>query len=434
MTHPGTADEQDSARRAVSAVWRQESARIVATLTRYTGDFSLAEDLAQEALAQALQQWPGSGVPANPAAWLTTAAKRRAIDEWRRRERYQQRLASIGRELDQADPDTPWDPDEIADDVLRLVFIACHPAVGMDARVALTLRTVAGLETEQIARLFLIPTSTVQQRIVRAKKSITAAGAVFETPPRDQWPTRLSSVLGVVYLIFTEAHAAGSGEDVLRPELAREALRLGRMISALLPDEPEVWGLLALMELTAARFAARTDAQGDPVTLEDQDRRLWDRSAITRGRAALDRVDPLGRGRGPYALQATIAAQHAVAPDVEHTNWDGIVRCYDGLLQLTKSPVVALNRAVAVAQRDGAAAGLALVDELATDPRLAHTHLLPTVRGELLARLGRASESSQAFAEAAARAQNARERAFLLAKAANPSRDQGADRGPSAQV
>ncbi len=419
MTTQETAGAVESAHRAVSAAWRMDAARIVATLARYTGDFALAEDLAQDAFADALRQWPAEGIPHNPAAWLTTAAKRKAVDGWRRSERYEDRLAQIGQELrEDTGDDPPWDPDVIDDDVLRLVFVACHPVLGREAQVALTLRTVAGLETEQIARAFLTPTATVQQRIVRAKRALGDAGVAFETPTRQEWGARLSTVLGVVYLIFTEAHAATDGDEILRPELAREALRLGRMLTALLPREPSPWALLALMELTAARFPARTGADGSPVPLEEQDRRLWDRSAILRGRAALKRADALGRGRGAYALQAAIAEQHAVATDVANTDWDVIVRCYDGLVALSGSPVVALNRAVAVSMRDDPETALALVDELAADRRLAHSHLLPTVRAELLSRLGRREEAAAEFDRAAQLTQNARERAYFLARAA----------------
>ncbi|BDZ55575.1 hypothetical protein GCM10025870_26480 [Agromyces marinus] len=318
----------DEARRTVAAVWRIESARIVATLTRTVGDFALAEDLAQDALAEALAQWPASGIPSNPGAWLTTVAKRRAIDGWRRRERYDERLAAIAHDLEReraeatdATGELPYDPDAIDDDVLRLVFVSCHPVLSREARVALTLRVVGGLSTEEIARAFLVPVSTVQQRIVRAKKTLGEAGVPFEVPPREEFAARLGTVLGVLYLIFNEGHSASAGPDLMRPELGREALRLGRVLTALVPREPEAHGLVALMELTAARFPARIDANGDPVLLEDQDRLRWDRSAITRGRAALARADAIGRGRGPYALQAAIAEQHAVAASVAETDW-----------------------------------------------------------------------------------------------------------------
>lgn len=407
--------------RAVAAVWRIESARIVATLTRFTGDFGLAEDLAQDALLEALAQWPRDGVPANPAAWLTAVAKRRAIDGWRRRERYDDRLAVIAhdleREQDAALDAPPWDPDAIDDDVLRLVFIACHPVLSREARVALTLRVVGGLTTEQIARAFLVPTATVQQRIVRAKKTLAAAKAPFEVPPRQELPERLSAVLGVLYLVFNEAHAATAGEDLLRPDLGREAIRLARVLTALLPAEPDVRALLALMELTAARFPARVDANGDPVLLADQDRRLWDRSRITRGRAALARADAFGRGRGAYALQAAIAECHAVAPSVEATDWPTIVLLYEALGRISPSPVVELNRAAAVAMATGPASALRIIDALAESGALRGYHLLPATRGELLLRLGREDEARSEFAVAAALAGNDRERALLEQKA-----------------
>jgi RNA polymerase sigma factor (sigma-70 family) len=407
-------------------VWRIESARIVATLARYTGDFALAEDLAQEAVADALAQWPSSGVPRNPAAWLTHVAKRRAIDGWRRQERLAERVAALGHDLerqqDEAADAVPWDPDEIDDDVLRLVFTACHPVLNEHARVALTLRVVAGLETTEIARLLLVPVATVQQRIVRAKHSLADAGVPFETPPRAERAQRLRAVLGVVYLLFTEGHAATAGDDWMRPDLSREAIRLGRMLAALQPDEPEVHGLLALMELTAARFPARVDRRGEPVLLADQDRRRWDRSAIRRGRAALRRAESFGRGLGPYALQASIAEAHADASAFDRTDWGRIVAAYEALERLAPNPVVSLNRAVAVSMADGPGLGpqaaLAIVDALVGERALAHGHLLPSVRGELLARLGRDAEARAAFAEAAERTRNERERAVLLARAA----------------
>ncbi|QAY73213.1 sigma-70 family RNA polymerase sigma factor [Agromyces protaetiae] len=425
-----SARAEASARRAVEAVWRIESARIVATLTRAVGDFALAEDLAQDALADALAQWPQAGVPKNPGAWLTAVAKRKAIDGWRRRERYDERLAEIAHDLSQQTPDAsaadPWDPDRIDDEVLRLVFVACHPVLSREARVALTLRVVGGLTTEEIARLFLVPVPTVQQRIVRAKQALGDAGVPFEVPARDEFGDRLGTVLGVLYLIFTEGHTATTGEDWMRPELSLEALRLARVLVALVPREAEAHGLVALMELTAARFPARVDSSGSPVLLADQDRCRWDRSAIARGRAALGRARALatgaGRGVGSYALQAAIAEQHAVAASVEETDWRAIVATYDALAALAPSPVVELNRAVAVSMASGEGFGpeaaLDLVDALAGDKRLALSHLVPSARGELLARLGRDAEARAEFERAAALAQNARERAVLLAKAA----------------
>ncbi|MDQ4214329.1 RNA polymerase sigma factor [Microbacterium capsulatum] len=425
MTGSGTAATAGSSvERTVAAVWRIESAKIVATLTRFTGDFGLAEDLAQDALLEALAQWPRDGVPANPAAWLTAVAKRRAIDGWRRRERYDDRIAALAhdlaREQDDAADAPPWDPDAIDDDVLRLVFIACHPVLSREARVALTLRVVGGLSTEQIARAFLVPTATVQQRIVRAKKTLAAAQAPFEVPARDEFPTRLGAVLGVLYLVFNEAHAATAGEDWLRPDLGREAIRLARVLAGLTPQEPDVHALLALMELTAARFPARTDANGDPILLADQDRGRWDRGRIARGRAALARADSFGRGRGAYALQAAIAECHAVAPSVQETDWERIVLLYEALGRIAPSPVVELNRAAAVAMATGPASALRIVDGLVAGGALRGYHLLPATRGELLLRLGRVEEARSEFATAAALAGNDRERALLEQKARVP--------------
>lgn len=416
-----TARSDHSAERAVAAVWRIESARIVATLTRYTGDFGLAEDLAQEALLDALAQWPRDGVPRNAAAWLTTVAKRKAIDGWRRRERLDERVALLAHELERqqtdAAADDPWDPDTIDDDVLRLVFVACHPVLSREARVALTLRVVAGLSSEEIARAFLVPVATVQQRIVRAKKTLAAAKVPFEVPERDAFAERLGTVLGVLYLIFNEGHAATSGQEWMRPELGREAIRLCRVLGELMPAEPDVHGLLALMELTAARFPARKDAAGRPILLADQDRSRWDRGRILRGRAALARADALGRGRGAYALQAAIAECHAVAPSIDETDWDRIVLLYEALGRLAPSPVVELNRAAAVAMATGPANALRIVDALAASGALRGYHLLPATRAELLLRLGRDDEARAEFAVAARLAGNDRERALLEEKA-----------------
>ncbi|PTR25825.1 RNA polymerase sigma factor (sigma-70 family) [Rhodococcus sp. OK519] len=417
------ADPVESARRSVAAVWRIESARIVATLTRLVGDFGRAEDLAQEALADALAQWPETGVPANPGAWLTAVAKRKAIDGWRRQERYDDRLATIARDLEtretQADAqELPWDPDVIDDDVLRLVFVSCHPVLSREARVALTLRVIGGLSAEEIARAFLVSTSAVQQRIVRAKKTLAAAHVPFAVPDRAEFGERLGAVLGVLYLVFNEGHSASAGDDWMRPELSREALRLGRVLAELVPGEPEAHGLVALMELTAARFPARLDANGDPVLLADQDRRRWDRGAITRGRAALGRADALGRGRGAYALQAAIAECHAAAPSVDDTDWDRIVLLYEVLGRLAPSPVVDLNRAAAVSMASGPGAALEIIDGLVEDGRLAGYRFLPATRGELLARLGR-NDEARAELEAAARlTANERERRILQDRAA----------------
>lgn len=406
-----------SARRSVEAVWRIESARIVATLTRFTGDFATAEDLAQDALAAALEQWPRDGVPANAGAWLVAVAKRRAIEGWRRRERLDERYAAIARELEDVDAE-PYDPDEIDDDVLRLVFIACHPVLSREAQIALTLRVVGGLTTEEIARAFFIPVATVQQRIVRAKKTLAAVRAPFTVPARDEFPERMGTVLNVLYLVFNEGHVASSGERWLRADLANEALRLARVLAELAPREPEVHGLVALMEFTAARFPARVGSDGEPVLLDRQDRTRWDRGLIARGRAALTRGDALGRGRGAYALQAAIAECHDVASSVETTDWERIVLLYEALARLAPSPVVELNRAVAVAMATGPASALRIVDELDRSGALAGSHLLPSVRGELLARLGRNADARAALEEAARLAANERERDVLRAKAA----------------
>jgi len=412
----------EGARRAVAAVWRIESAKIVATLTRMVGDFGLAEDLAQEALLDALRQWPIDGVPRNGAAWLTAVARRKAVDGWRRRERLDERMAVLAHDLEREQHATtdalPWDPDAVDDDVLRLIFISCHPVLSREAQVALTLRVVGGLSSEEIARAFLVPTATVQQRIVRAKKTLAAAHVPFEMPPREQHAERLGGVLGVLYLIFNEGHAASSGSDWMRPELSAEAIRLTRVLVALMPRERDPLSLLALMELTAARFAARVDANGDPVLLADQDRRRWDRGRIVRGRDALARADARGTGRGAYGLQAAIAECHAVAASVQETDWDRIVVLYEALGRIAPSPVVELNRAAAVAMAVGPASALQIVDALAASGALAGYHLLPATRAELLLRLGRRDEARGEFAVAAALAGNERERALLAAKAA----------------
>jgi RNA polymerase sigma factor (sigma-70 family) len=407
----------ESVRRAVEAVWRIESARIVAALARYTGDFPLAEDVAQDALAEALVSWARDGTPANPVGWLLTTARRRAIDSFRRRSALEERYGLLASDETTSD-EPPWDPDRVDDDVLALMFIACHPVLSPDARVALTLRTVGGLVSEEIARAFLVPVPTIQARITRAKKTIAAAGVPFALPPADQRRERLGGVLSVLYVIFTEGSTATNGAELLRTDLAYEAIRLARMLQALLPDEPEVHGLLALFELTAARFPARTGPDGEAVLLEDQDRRRWDRSAIRRGRAALDRATALGRGLGPYGLQAAIAACHAAAPSVGETDWERIVLLYEALGRVAPSPIVELNRAVAVAMASGPATALSLVDDLVVGGRLAGSHLLPTVRGELLIRLGRTAEARGELELAARLCGNARERAVLLRKAA----------------
>ncbi|KAA9106276.1 RNA polymerase sigma factor [Microbacterium rhizomatis] len=409
-----------SGQRAVEAVWRAESARIVAALTRHTGDFAWAEDLAQEALVEALANWPGSGIPDNPGAWLLTVAKRRAIDGWRRRERMSRREPLLAHDVMLAEQEDPvealGDPDRIDDDVLRLVFIACHPILPAQARLAVTLRTVAGLTTEQIARVLLMTVPAVQQRIVRAKRTLSSAHIPFEVPDRSERPERLASVLQVIYLLFTEGYAAAGGDHPIRPDVAREAVRLARQLAPLMPAEPEVQALIALMEFQSSRFAARVDAEGLPLTLAEQDRRRWDRSAIGRGRAALARVAAADRGLGYYGLQASIAQCHAVAPTVDDTDWPRIVALYDGLLSLAPSPVVRLNRAVAVAMADGPDAALVLVRELESD--LGDFRPLHAVRGELLERSGDADAAAAAFDRAAALPGNAAETIVLRRRSA----------------
>jgi RNA polymerase sigma factor (sigma-70 family) len=402
----------------VDAVWRMEAAKIVATLTRAVGDVGLAEDLAQEALVDALEQWPQTGVPRNAAAWLTTVAKRRAIDSWRRQDRLDAKYAAMARELE-TQVDEPWDPDRIDDDVLRLIFISAHPVLSREGQIALTLRVVGGLTTEEIARAFLVPKATIAQRIVRAKKTLAAANVPFEVPSRDEYPQRLSAVLSVIYLIYNEGYSASFGQRWIRDELCAEALRLGRVLAALVPDEPEVHGLVALMEFQSSRFAARTDADGTPILLERQDRTRWDRAQIQRGVAALERaakaLQHKDKGWGPYALQAAIAECHATAPTAADTDWHRIVALYDGLIQVAPSPVVELNRAVAVAMASGPAVALQIVDGL---KGLDESYLLPSVRGELLARLGRHREAADEFDRAAKMTDNEREREVLVDKAA----------------
>ncbi|WP_022886038.1 RNA polymerase sigma factor [Glaciibacter superstes] len=419
-TGSGAAENAGRSRRAVEAVWRIESARIVATLTRIVGDLGLAEDLAQEALVDALAQWPKSGVPRNAGAWLTAVAKRKAIDGWRRAERRGQRYAAMGHDLaSRVDPDAPpWDPNQIDDDLLRLVFISCHPVLSREAQVALTLRVVGGLTSEEVARAFLVPTATVQQRIVRAKKTLSAAKVPFEVPDRSEYPERLSSVFGVLYLIFNEGYAATAGDDWMRPELCHEALRLARQVAELVPREPEAHALVALMELQASRFGARTTRTGEPILLLDQNRAKWDRAQIVRGQKALVRADATGRGRGSYGLQAAIAECHATAPTAGDTDWGRIVLLYEALGRLAPSPVVELNRAVAVSMAVGPASALRIVDQLVDAGDLAGYHLLPSVRGELLARLGRKKEARREFERAARLTGNERERSVLLAKSA----------------
>lgn len=408
-----------SASAEVAAIWRIESARIVGGLTRWCGDLDLAEDLAQEAVAEALEQWPASGRPANPGAWLMTVAKRRGIDGFRRRERLDERHALLAGEL-RIEP-AQREADELDDDVLRLIFTACHPVLAREAQVALTLRVVGGLTSEEIARALLVPTATLQQRIVRAKKTLGAAAVPFAVPGPEEFRARLGTVLSVLYLVYNEGYAATAGGDWMRPELAGEALRLARIVAQLLPREPEAHALVALMELQSSRFGARTAPGGEPILLADQDRGRWDRAQIGRGLAALERADALGRGRGAYGLQAAIAACHASAARFEDTDWHRIVLLYEALGNLAPSPVVDLNRAVAVSMATGPATALQLVDELAASGSLRGYHLLPSVRGELLAQLGRADEARAAFEEAARLTGNDRERSVLLGKVAAQS-------------
>ncbi|PJJ65053.1 RNA polymerase sigma factor [Compostimonas suwonensis] len=402
------------ARGAVEAVWRMESARIVGALARYTGDFSLAEDVAQEALAEALVSWAVDGVPAQPSGWLLTAGRRRAIDAFRRRAARDERYALLARDLDEAEPgaDTLFDPDAIDDDVLALMFVSCHPLLSKESRIALTLRVVGGLGSEEIAKAFLVPVPTIQARITRAKKTLAAARVPFAVPQQHERAERLGSVLQVVYLIFTEGSFASGGEEWMRTDLAGEARRLARVLLRIEP-EPEVFGLVALLELTAARFPARLDPAGRPVLLEDQDRRLWDQPAIRRGRAALARAAGPGGGLGAYGLQASIAECHAVARSVAETDWQRIVILYEALGRLTPSPIIELNRAVAVAMAEGPAEGLVLVDAIASRGELAGSQLLPAIRGELLIRLGRRDEARSALLQAVGLSGNAAERAAL---------------------
>jgi len=408
--------------RAIDAVWRIESARVIAGVAHIVRDVGLAEELAQDALVAALEQWPESGVPRNPGAWLMGTAKHRAIDLLRRRERLDRKLQDIGRELDAepgaADFDAALDAEQIADDLLRLMFVSCHPVLSTEARVALTLRLLGGLTTQEIARAFLVPESTVAQRIVRAKRTLADAHVPFEVPARDELGERLSSVLEVLYLVFNEGYAATSGDDWLRPALCEDALRLGRVLAELLPREPEVHGLVALMEIQASRSRARTGPSGEPVLLLEQDRARWDWVLVRRGLAALERAEALGGTPGPYTLQAAIAACHARARTAEQTDWGRIAALYDALAALMPSPVVELNRAVAVAMAHGPARGLELVDALTSEESLRGYHLLPSVRGDLLARLGRRDEAREEFERAASLTRNERERRLLLERAA----------------
>jgi RNA polymerase sigma factor (sigma-70 family) len=423
------------AHRAIDAVWRIESARLIAGLARMVRDVGLAEELAQDALVAALERWPADGVPVNPGAWLMATAKRRAIDRLRRARVIERSHEQIG--ADAGGPAAGADliaaleaalDGDPGDDLLRLVFTACHPVLPPDGRVALTLRLLGGLTTPEIARAFLVAEPTMAQRIVRAKRTLAEAGVAFEVPRGPELAERLASVLEVTYLVFNEGYAASSGDDWVRPALCEDALRLGRIVAQLMPDEPEVHGLVALMEIQASRLRARTGPDGQLVLLLDQNRARWDHVLIRRGLAALDRAISLGGAGGPYALQAAIAACHARALAAEHTDWPRIAALYAALAELTPSPVVELNRAVAVAMAFGAAAGLELVDALADDPALAQYHLLPSVRGDLLARLGRLDEARRELKRAAGLAGNARERDLLLARAAACGPD--SERGP----
>lgn len=417
---------QAATHRAIEAVWRIEAASVIAGVARLVRDVGLAEELAQDALVTALERWPQTGVPDNPGAWLMTTAKNRARDRLRLDALHTRKHEQIGHELEALHADVEPDfvdaldaarQDDIGDDLLRLVFTACHPVLSTDARVALTLRLLGGLSTAEIARAFLASESTIAQRIVRAKRSLTAANVPFEVPDAKDRAARLASVLEVIYLIFNEGYSATSGDDWMRPALCDEALRLGRILAELTPDDAEVHGLVALMELQASRLHARTDAGGKPVLLMDQDRSRWDPLLIRRGLAALTRVAALGGPPGPYALQAELAACHARAATPPDTDWPRIVALYDALVQLTPSPVVALNRAVAVGMAFGPQAGLDLVDTLASEPALANYHWLPSVRGDLLAKLGRNAEARTEFERAAGMTRNARERELLLARA-----------------
>jgi len=412
-----------SAHRAIDAVWRIESAKVIAGLARIVGDIGQAEDLAQDALLVALEKWPETGVPDNPGAWLMATAKHRAIDLLRRDKLLERKHEQLGHELDSRQESTIPDldaaiDDDIGDDLLRLVFTACHPVLSTDAQVALTLRLLGGLTTDEIARAFLVPEATIAQRIVRAKKTLAEAKVPFEVPRGGELATRLSSVLGVIYLIFNEGYSATAGDDWMRPALCEDALRLGRIVAELAPMEAEVHGLVALMEIQASRARARVGPGGEPVLLLDQDRARWDYVLIRRGLDALARAEALGGAAGPYAMQAAIAACHARARSGDETDWERIASLYEILARLTPSPVIELNRAVAVSFARGPAAGLELVDALTSEPSLKRYHLLPSVRGDLLAKLGRADEARAELERAASLTRNARERELLLSRAA----------------
>lgn len=408
----------DDTHRTIDAVWRIEAPKLIASLTRIVRDLGVAEDLAQDALVAALEQWPDSGIPHNPGAWLMATAKHRAMDYFRRNQRLERKHAQLGRELDaqelaMPDLDRAID-DNLGDDLLRLVFISCHPVLSTEARVALTLRLLGGLTTDEIARAFLVSEPTIAQRIVRAKRTLTDKRVPFEVPRRAELAARLSSVLAVIYLIFNEGYSATAGDDWMRPRLCEDALRLGRVLAELVPNEPEVHGLVALMEIQASRSRARVEQSGEPILLLDQDRALWDQLLIHRGLAALERAEKLGQRRGSYALQAEIAACHARAHTTEETDWKRIVELYTKLGEIAPSPIVELNRAVAVAMVYGPAAGLELVDSLTSEPSLKTYHLLPSVRGDLLRKLGRPEEARVEFERAASLARNRRERDLLI--------------------
>jgi RNA polymerase sigma-70 factor, ECF subfamily len=421
MTHADT-------HRTIEAVWRIESAKLIAGLARYTRDVGRAEDLAQDALVAALEKWPESGVPDNPGAWLMATAKRRAIDASRRDKLVERKHELLGHELEEQQEKAVPElverlDDHIGDDLLRLVFTTCHPVLSTEARVALTLRLLGGLTTDEIARAFLVPESTVAQRIVRAKRTLNEARVPFEVPRASELAARLSSVLEVIYLIFNEGYSATAGEDWVRPGLCDDAMRLGRILAELMPNESEVHGLVALMELQASRLRARVDSSGKPVLLLDQNRARWDHLLIRRGLAALERAETLGGALGPYALQAAIAACHARARTAGETDWARIAALYDALAVLAPSPVVELNRAVAVSMAFGPAVGLELVDSLRSERRLEGYHLLPAVRGDLLSKLGRPEEAQAEFERAASLTRNAKERELLLERAAAASRE-----------
>jgi len=417
-------DDHEATRAAIETVWRIESPRLIAALARITGDVGAAEELAQDALVIALEQWPVQGVPDGPGAWLTATAKHRAVDLVRRRVRYDQKLREVGRDMEAhaqaeayGEPDIDAMDDHIGDDLLRLIFIACHPVLSAEARAALTLRLIGGLTTHEIARAFLVPEPTIAQRIVRAKRTLADKQIPFEIPAPGELTGRVASVLEVIYLIFNEGYAATFGADWIRPELCAEALRLGRVLAGLMPRQVEVQGLVALMELQASRIPARTGPDGDPILLTDQDRLRWDRLLIRRGLAALGRAEQIDAAPGPYAVQAEIAACHARAGSVKDTDWERVAALYVVLAHLTPSPVVELNRAVAVGMAYGAARGLEIADTLTSQPALAGYVQLPAVRGDLLAKLGRLDEARAEFTRAAALTRNDRERALFEARA-----------------